>query len=146
MVTVAPKMSVAVAVPKATVLSTALASTVTFAGTFNTGAVVSCTVTFCVAVDTLPLASVAVQVTVVVPSGKPAAGASLVTVTGPNRSFAVAVPSATVLNTPLASTVTSAGTVSDGAVVSFTVTSITSEALLPAQSVADTVTVVVPSA
>ena len=64
----------------------------------------------------MPLASVAVQVTTVVPSGN-VAGASEVTVTG-KISVAVAVPIATVLSTPLASTVTSAGAVSTGAVVS----------------------------
>ena len=93
----------------------------------------------------MPLASVAVHVTVVVPNGKPAAGASLVTVTGPNRSFAVAVPIATVLSTPLASTVTSAGTVSTGTVVSCTVTFWVAVDTLPLASVAVHVTVVVPS-
>ena len=45
LVTVAPKISVAVAVPIATVLLTALASVFTLAGTVRAGAVVSTTVT-----------------------------------------------------------------------------------------------------
>ena len=118
--TVAPKISVAVAVPIATEVWGPVASVVTLAGTVRAGTVVSATVTVCVPVVVRPFPSVAVYVTVVVPSGK-VAGALLVTV-APKISVAVAVPIATVLLTALASTLTLPGTVRAGAVVSATVT------------------------
>ena len=60
-------------------------------------------------------------------------------------SSAVAVPIATVVSVPVASVVTSAGGVTDGAVVSATVTLCVAEPVLPAPSVAVQVTTVVPS-
>ena len=65
--------------------------------------------------------SVAVQVTVVVPTGNDS-GASFVTVGFESKtSAAVAVPRATAVSVPVASTVTSAGGVTVGGVVSKTV-------------------------
>ena len=104
----------------------------------------SCTATCCVALEVFPLASVAVHVTTVVPTGK-VRGASLVTTgLGSTRSVTAAVPSATAVCCPVASTVTSGGGVSAGGVVSCTVTGNSPLLLLPALSVAVQVTVVVP--
>ena len=70
----------------------------------------------------MPLSSVAVQVTVVVPTEK-VVGASLVIVGLESAmSDAVAEPIATGVLVPVASTLTSAGAVIDGDVVSTTVT------------------------
>ena len=106
--------------------------------------IVGVTVTFCVCVTELPESSVAVQVTTVVPTGK-VAGASLVIVTSVSTtSVAVAVPITTLVNWPVASAVTSAGAVIDGADVSCTSTLNEPVVELPLASVDVQVTVVVP--
>jgi hypothetical protein len=124
-----------------------VASTVAFAGTVTTGPVVSATVTVKDAVPLLPLASVAVQLTVVAPSGNvdPLAGVH-VTARGPStRSVAVAVKLNAAPVALVASTVTFAGTVTTGPVVSVTVTVKEAAPLLAFVSVAVQVTVVAPS-
>jgi hypothetical protein len=70
-----------------------VASTVAFADTVTTGAVLSATVTVNEAEPVLPCVSVAVQVTVVVPSGKvePLAGAQVTATTPSMLSVAEAV-------------------------------------------------------
>jgi hypothetical protein len=95
------QLSVAVAIPRLAVLTTALhpvapapVVTLTAAGAATVGFSVSLMVTDCIAVAAFPAASRAVQVTVVVPFGK-LAGASFVTVTPEQLSLAVGVPRAT---------------------------------------------------
>src|SRR2546425_12544232 len=123
-----------------------VASTVAFAGTVMTGAVVSVTVTVNDAVLRLPCASVAAQVTVVGPNGKvdPLAGAHI----GASGSSRIPVAEAlTLWRAPaalVASTVALAGTVTTGPVVSVTVTVNDAVLRLPCASVAALVTVVGP--
>src|SRR3989441_3860397 len=124
-----------------------VASTVAFAGTVMTGAVVSVTVTVNDAVLRLPCASVAAQVTVVGPNGKvdPLAGAQI-GASGPSRmSVANAVKVWGAPAALVASTVALAGTVTTGAVVSVTVTVNDAVLRLPCASVAAQVTVVGPN-
>jgi hypothetical protein len=119
------------------------------AGTVIVGLVVSCTVTWNEADVVLPAASLAVQVTVVVPIGnvEPLAGVHEKLVT-PTSSVAVAEYVTTVPPGPAASTVMSDGTVTTGGVVSTVWLTVTlNEAVLelPAASLAEQWTVVVPS-
>ena len=95
----------------------------------------------------LPAASVAETVTVVVPSGKtePLARESVGVTVPETASRAVTVNVATAPVAPVASSVRLAGTVMTGGVVSRTVTWNVRDAALPAASVAEAVTVVVPS-
>ena len=113
------------------------------------GAVVSCTVTSKLLLPVLPAASVAVQVTVVVPRPKvePEAGAHVTGTLPSTRSVALAVKVTTAPDGPVASIpVMFAGTVTAGAVVSWTVTVKLLLPVLRAASVAEQMTVVVPSA
>ena len=111
-----------------------VASTVMFAGGVTTGAVVSVTVTVCVAVPVLPAPSVALQVTVVAPT----ANGPVISGVGVNdpstSSLALAEPSDTGVVGPLASTVTSAGGVTTGGVVSTTVIGATETLLVSSLS------------
>src|SRR5438128_1095621 len=124
-----------------------VASTVAFAGTVTTGAVVSVTVTVNDAVPRLPCASVAAQVTVVGPNGKvnPLAGVQVVA-SGPSRiSVADAVKVWAAPAALVASTVALAGTVMTGPVVSVTVTMKDAAPGFPCASVAVQLTVVAPN-
>ena len=121
----------------------------TFAGTVNTGAVVSRTVTVKVFVVTFAAASVAVTVTVVDPIANDDPEATEYVIVGAAVTASVAVAAAQVAIAPaalVASTVTLPGTVSAGAVVSSTVTVNDPVAMLPWPSVAVTLTVVTPRA
>jgi hypothetical protein len=124
-----------------------VASSVALAGTVTTGPVVSATVTVNDAAPVFPFASVAVHVTVVAPSGKvdPLAGVQLTATLPFTRSFAVAVKVKLAPVALVASTVTFAGTVTPGPVVSVTVTVKDAAPLLVFVSVAVQVTVVGPS-
>jgi hypothetical protein len=120
---------------------------VAFAGTVRTGGVVSFTVTVNKAEPALLCVSVAVHVTVVVPSGKvePLDGVQLTGRAPSTLSVADAEYAKTAPADPVASTVTSPGTVSVGGVLSVTVTVNEVEPALPCVSVAVQATVVVPS-
>src|SRR5581483_9876440 len=125
-----------------------VASNVWSPGSVRTGGTVSIgrTVTLKLPLAELPCESVALHATAVTPTGKldPEAGVQ-VTATGPStRSEAVAVK-VTGVSAPVAFTATSAS-VSTGGVVSTTFTSNVPDVVLPAPSVAVTVTTVVPSA
>jgi hypothetical protein len=125
-----------------------VAGKVAFAGTVTTGAVESRTVTANVAVAALPRVSYAVQLTVVVATGKvvPDAGAQD-TGRGPSTRSAAELAKVTIAPAgPVASTVMFAGTVRAGAVVSRTVMVKPPEAVLPARSVDEQATVLVPMA
>src|SRR5262245_38842539 len=113
---------------------------------FIIGAVVSTTVTVNDLVVVLQAASFAVQATVVVPSGKvePDAGVHANDVT-PTASVALVVKLTSAPPGPIASRVMSAGTVTDGAVVSWTVTWNDACAEFERASVAVQFTVVVPT-
>ena len=112
-------MSVAVAAGIVTVAPPrVLPSTVMFAGTVSTGAVVSLTVTFCVAVPVLPAASVALQVTECVPTANGPTGLAVGMILPSTPSVAVAEPKFTAVLGPVASTVISFGAVTVGGVVS----------------------------
>ena len=120
------------------------------AGMFMRGAVVSTTVTTNDECPEFPWPSEALQVTVVLPSGnvEPDTGRHLMAagVSGPStRSLAEVVKVTTAPAGPLASRVRSAGTVTEGGVVSPTVTWKEALPLLPLLSVAVQVTVVGPS-
>ncbi len=140
-------VSVAVAVNVTTAPAELVASAIILAGTVTTGSVVSRTVTVKVADPVLPAVSVAEQVTVVVPSGKvlPDAGVQTGVIEPSTVSVAVAVNVTTAPAELVASVVISAGTVTTGSVVSRTVTVKVADPVLPAVSVAEQVTVVVPS-
>src|SRR5205823_4208958 len=119
------------------------------AGTVRTGGAVSRTVTLKERLVRLPAASVAVTVTCVSPRGKVAPLLTEYVIAGLGVTASVAVAGGyctTAPPGPVASTVRSAGTASAGAVVSRTVTLNDPVALLPAASVAVTVTFVTPSA
>src|SRR5664279_4126980 len=113
-----------------------VASAVEAAGRQTIGAVVSTTVTVNPPVAVLPVASRAVHSTGVEPSGNAAPDAGLhVTVGfGSTRSVAPAVKVTGAPAGPVASTVTSAGGVTIGAVVSTTVTVNPPVAVLPVAS------------
>jgi hypothetical protein len=107
------------------------------------GAVVSTVITVNEQVAVLPLASVAVQVTVVVPNGNVLPDGGLqATVTPGQLSVAVAV---NVTADPHSAPVIGAGQVMVGGSVSLTVTVKVHMPTLPAASVAEQVTVVVPT-
>src|SRR5262245_929718 len=127
-----------------------VASTVALSGTVTTGFTESITVTMNDAVPVFACASVAVQVTVVAPIRKTArlAGVQLGS-TGPSMlSVAVALNVSAAPPGPLASSVASDGTVTTGGVTStsFTVTLKLPATSLPARSLAEHCTVVVPIA
>ncbi|WP_296321240.1 hypothetical protein [Winogradskyella sp.] len=113
------------------------------------GAVVSITVIVCTAVDGLPQLSVAVQVRVITNSPSQAPGVvtseDVISIVVLHASVAVATPVAVVDVSSEHSTVTSAGTVSSGAVVSTTVIVCVSDTELPVQSVAVQVRVITDS-
>ena len=139
-------ISVAEAEKLATAPEGPVASRIILAGTVTVGGVVSTTDTLKLALPVFPDASVAEQLTVVVPRAKvePEAGEQ-VAARGPStRSLAEAVKEMVAPEGPVASTVIFAGSVTEGAVVSCTVTLKPPEALLPAESVAEQVTGVVP--
>jgi len=114
----------------------------------TTGGVVSWTTTVAEAVPVLPAASVAEQVMVVLPSGKvlPEAGAHVGVSEPDTASVAVAAYAIAAPLGPVASTGLMAGTVTTGAVVSWTTTVAMAEPTLPAVSVAVQVMAVLPSA
>ena len=119
------------------------------AGTDKVGSILSTTVTSCVAVAVLPDASVTVQVTVVVPTGK-LFGASFVVLATLQLSAVVALPKVTfaaaALHAPASQfTVTAAGAVIVGSILSTTVTVCVAVTSLPLGSTAVHVTVVVPA-
>jgi hypothetical protein len=124
-----------------------VASTVAFAGTVITGAVVSRTVTVNVLLPVLARVSVALQVTVVVPAGNvdPLAGVQLTATLPSTRSVADAVNVKAAPVGPVASIVAFAGTVTTGAVRSATVTVKLFVCVFAWLSVAVQVTVVAPS-
>ena len=112
------------------------------------GAILSTTVTTCVAVAELPEASVTVQVTVVAPNGY-GSGASFVAAFAAQLSAVVGAPKVTleaaVVHEPASTlTVTSAGAVIVGLILSSTVTVAVAEFVLPAGSVTVSVTVLAP--
>ena len=126
-----------------------VASTVTSAGGVTTGAVVSVTVTVKNPDPVLPWASVAEHVIVVTPTGNVSPDRwSHGAASGPSTASS-AVASANVATAPaglVASTTTSAGGVTTGAVASVTVTVNDAEPGFPCASVAEHVTVVAPRA
>jgi hypothetical protein len=124
-----------------------VASTVAFAGTVMTGAVVSLTVTVNDAVLRLPCASVAAQVTAVGPNGKvdPLAGVQVAAIGPSSASVPKAVKVKGAPAVLVASTVALGGTVMTGPVVSVTVTVNDAVLRLPCASVAAQETVVGPN-
>jgi hypothetical protein len=106
---------------------------------------VSLTVTFIDPNAELPESSVAVKVTVVSPGGNAAGALLVITTFASQMSVAVAINDTTVPVRVACSTVTSAGAVRIGGVVSLTVTFVVALALLPESSVAVKVTDVTPS-
>src|SRR6266436_4843686 len=123
------------------------ATTVTRAGQVIEGGWLSVTITSCEQVVVLPCESVAVQITVLVPTGN-IAGVLLVTVTAPQLSETVGVLSVTLVapHSPgEATTVTRAGQVIEGGWLSVTITSCGQVAVLPCESVAVQITVLVPT-
>jgi len=123
-----------------------VASRVMLAGTVTSGAVVSRTVTVNVAVATFPWASVAVQSTRVVPSENMNPDDGLqVAVTGPSTMSVAPTENGTVAPPePVASAMMSAGTSSDGGVVSTTRIVNVAEPVFPCASVAVQLTTVLP--
>ena len=113
----------------------------------SAGAVVSRTVMVNEPVDSLPAASRAFTVTVVVPIGNvvPDGWEYVIVGTAVTASVAVAEKFATAPAADVASSVRLAGTVSAGAIVSFTITVNDAEPTSPAASFAVTVTIVLPS-
>src|SRR5437773_2871883 len=132
-------------------------SMVMLAGQLINGAGLSITVTVCVAEAVLPCASVAEYVSVVLPSGKLFPDGTPLRVTAPTPGRlsvaeplpSVALRSLTVTPHEVApgpvNSVTAAGGVTTGGVLSTTVTVCVVVAVLPAQSVAVQVTVVFPT-
>jgi len=143
-----PQLSPVTGLPNTTPVAVlpALADTVTFAGQLIVGGVLSSTITRCVHVAVFPLPSVTVQVTKFVPSGK-TAGALLVTDATLQLSPVTALPKVTLtaVQPALTDTVTSAGQVIVGGVVSRTITRCVHVALFPLPSVTVQVTTFVPS-
>ena len=125
-----------------------VASFVMFAGTVIIGEVVSSTVTVNEPLSVLSAESVVEQVTVVVPIAKvePEAGEQVVANAPSTMSEADALKVAVAPDEPVASFVMLAGTVTTGEVVSRTVMVKILLPVLPATSVAEQVTVVVPIA
>nr|WP_234423345.1 hypothetical protein [Aquimarina spinulae] len=143
------QLSEVVGVPKATLLAVHNpASTLTFtvAGQLIVGSILSVTVTVCVQVAVFPELSVTVQVTVVSPIGK-TPGASLVVLATAQLSEVVGVPKATLLavHKPASTlTLTVAGQLIVGSILSVTVTVCVQVAVFPELSVTVQVTVVSP--
>jgi len=140
-------VSVADAVKVARAPPGPVASRLMLTGTVTSGAVVSRTVTVNVAVATFPCPSVAVQSTRVAPSGntKPDDGLQ-VAATGPSTMSVAPTENGTAAPPgPVASEMMSAGTVSDGGVVSTTRIVNVEDPVFPCASVAEHVTVVSPS-
>ncbi len=125
-----------------------VASTVMLDGNVSAGGVISRTVTVNVPVAELPRVSEAEQVTVVVPSAnvEPEAGEQVTGRERSTRSVAVGVKPAAAPEELVASTVMLDGNVSAGGVISLTVTVNDAVPVLSDESVAEQVTVVVPSA
>jgi hypothetical protein len=117
------------------------------AGGVTTGGVVSRTVTVNDADPVLLCGSVALQATIVVPNAKiaPLAGVQVVATAPSTLSVAEAVKLYAAPLLLVASTVAFAGTVTTGAVVSWTVTVKDAEAAFPCASVAEHCTMVVPN-
>ena len=125
-----------------------VASTLAFAGTVTIGAPVSLTVTVNEAEPVLPCASVAVQVTTVAPIGnvEPLAGVQLAAITPSMLSVAETPNANTAPVGAVASSFVLPGTLRTGGVVSIRTTDTVNVpvAVLPAPSVAEHLTVVVP--
>jgi hypothetical protein len=119
------QLSLAVGVPKVTPVAVhpEFVKAVTVAGAIIVGFVLSTTVTNCVVVEEFPEASVTVQVTVVLPSVN-TEGALFVTEATEQLSAVVGTPKLTLNaeHVPLAFTVTAAGAVIVGVMLSNTVT------------------------
>ena len=148
-ITTVPQLSVPIAVGKHTsaLHNPGSLLTIISAGQVITGGSVSFTVTLNVQELVLPVASVAVTVTSVVPTGNvlPEAG-TLEVVTPGQLSVVVDEKVTTASHWPgILLTVISAGQVTTGASVSFTVTLKVQELVFPEASVAVTVTSVVPT-
>jgi len=141
-------MSLAVAANVATAPAALVASLVMFAGQLTVGAVVSSTLTVKEFTPVLPWPSLAEQVTVVVPIANvvPEAGLQLTETVPAQTSLALAVKLTVAPAAPVASAVIGKGTVTTGAAVSWTVTLKEFMPVLPLPSLAEQVTVVVPSA
>ena len=144
-VTALSTMSLADALNVTTTPASEVAGAVRLPGNDNVGLVVSCTVTVKLSLPVLPAASVAEQITGVVPSGKvdPEEGEQLGVTVPSTRSRADAVKVTTAPEGPVASAVMPAGIVIAGAVVSWTVTVKLSLVLLPRESLAEQLTVVI---
>jgi hypothetical protein len=112
---------------------------ITFAGGMIVGAVVSRTITCCVHVAVFPLASVTVQVTLFVPS-EYAAGPLFTTDATPQLSPVTGLPKSTLVavQPELTDTVTSAGQVIVGGVVSLTIAKVVPAAEVQPSTVAVT--------
>src|SRR5260370_4289163 len=122
------------------------ATTVTSAGQVIEGDCVTAKITSCGQVAALPRESAADQITVLVPTGN-IAGALLVTVTAPQLSDTEGVLSVAFVAPQRpgdAMTVTSAGQVIEGGWLSVTITSCGQVAVLPCESVAVQMTMLVP--
>ena len=110
------------------------------------GDVESTTVTVCVSKPVLTDESIALQVMIVSPKGYgPTLSGNGVNIPS-TLSDAVATPNTTVVNSPVDSTVISAGAITSGGVVSRTITLCVAEPILPAASVTLQVTVFDPNA
>jgi hypothetical protein len=123
-------------------------SAVVSAGTVTVGAVVSCTVTVKDLEPVFPCASVFEQMTVVTPNGNvlPEVWSGVAVPLPSTKSVHVGAEKLTAAPfAPLASAVTSAGTVTVGAVVSFTVTVNDLLPVFPCASVFEQTTVVMPN-
>src|SRR5258708_4884548 len=146
----APHTSETIGTPRVTLVAPhrpGEATTVNSAGHVIEGGWLSVTITSCGHVAVLPCESVAVQMTVLVPTGN-IAGALLVTVTAPQLSETVGVLKVTLVapHRPAeATTVTSAGHVIEGGWLSVTITSCGQVAVLPCESSAVQMTVLVPT-
>src|SRR5438876_85885 len=118
------------------------------AGAVTVGGVVSTTVTVKEFIPVLPLPSLAEQVTVVAPSGKllPETGVQVTGTDPAQTSSALAVKLTVASPPPVHSAEMGAGTVTTGAAVSLTVTVKEALPVFPLPSLAEQVTVVVPSA
>ena len=143
--TVTLKMSVAVAVPIATGVLIAVASTFKSCGNVSNGFVVSTTLTICSPVDTFPLESFTVHTTVVFPKGKMLSVGALLVVVVSNISSTIGVPVCTGVVLPVASKVISAGISITGFFVSVTVIFCIPSVTFPFESVAFHITLVVPT-
>ena len=142
------QLSLATGVPNASPVTPHVADedTVIADGATIVGKMVSFTVTVCVAVAVFPLASVTVHVTVVLPNGY-VLNPLLTTVVTEQLSATTGIPNTTFTATQLlfVETITFAGAVIVGTVVSTTVTVCVAVLTLPEPSVTVQVIVVVPN-